>query len=94
MARSICGRRSIHSCDVYFYTVGQRMGIDTMASYAHQFGLGEETGVELPSERIGIVPSTAWKQKAKNEAVAAWRNDFGSDRTGVRDGDAVCRWRA
>ena len=57
----------IHSCDVYFYTVGQRMGIDTMASYAHQFGLGEETGVELPSERIGIVPSTAWKQKAKHE---------------------------
>ena len=43
------------------------MGIDTMASYAHQFGLGEETGVELPSERVGIVPSTAWKQKAKHE---------------------------
>ncbi len=57
----------IHSCDVYFYTIGQRMGIDTMASYAHQFGLGEETGVELPSERVGIVPSTAWKQKAKHE---------------------------
>jgi penicillin-binding protein 2 len=39
-----------------------------MASFAHQFGLGEETGIELPSERIGIVPSAAWKQKAKNEA--------------------------
>jgi penicillin-binding protein 2 len=52
---------------VYFYTVGQRMGIDTIASYAHQFGLGEETGVELPSERVGIVPSTEWKQKAKHE---------------------------
>ncbi len=58
----------IHSCDVYFYTVGQRMGIDTMASYAHQFGLGEETGVELPSERVGTVPSTTWKQKVKHEA--------------------------
>ena len=58
----------IQSCDVYFYTVGQRMGIDTMASFAHQFGLGEETGVELPSERIGTVPSTAWKQKVKHEA--------------------------
>jgi penicillin-binding protein 2 len=43
------------------------MGIDTMASFAHQFGLGEETGVELPSERIGIVPSTEWKQKVKHE---------------------------
>jgi penicillin-binding protein 2 len=43
------------------------MGIDNIASYAHQFGLGEETGVELPSERVGIVPSTEWKQKAKHE---------------------------
>jgi penicillin-binding protein 2 len=43
------------------------MGIDTMASFAHQFGLGEETGIELPSERIGIVPSTEWKQKVKHE---------------------------
>ena len=67
MGRSICTRRLVHSCDVYFYTVGQRMGIDTMAAFANQFGLGKETGVELPSERIGIVPSTAWKQKAKNE---------------------------
>jgi len=57
----------IHSCDVYFYTVGQRMGIDTIAEYAKQFGLGQETGVELPSERVGIVPSTAWKQKARNQ---------------------------
>jgi len=52
---------------VYFYTIGQRMGIETMASFAHQFGLGEETGIELPSERVGIVPSEAWKRKAKNE---------------------------
>jgi penicillin-binding protein 2 len=57
----------VHSCDVYFYTVGQRMGIDTMAEYAREFGLGQETGVELPSERVGIVPSTAWKQKVKKE---------------------------
>ena len=57
----------VHSCDVYFYTIGQRMGIDTIADYAKQFGLGRETGVELPSERIGIVPSTAWKQKAKGQ---------------------------
>ncbi len=57
----------VHSCDVYFYTVGQRMGIDTIADYAHQFGLGMETGIELPSERVGIVPSTEWKQKAKHE---------------------------
>lgn len=57
----------VHSCDVYFYTVGQRMGIDVMADYGKDFGLGQGTGVELPSERAGIMPSTAWKQKAKNE---------------------------
>jgi penicillin-binding protein 2 len=57
----------IHSCDVYFYTVGQRMGIDTIADYAKQFGLGQETGIELPSERVGIVPSTTWKQRAKGQ---------------------------
>ena len=58
----------VHSCDVYFYTVGQRMGIDVMAEYGREFGLGQSTGIELPSERSGIMPSTAWKQKARNEA--------------------------
>ena len=58
----------VHSCDVYFYTVGQRMGIDVMAEYGRDFGLGQGTGVELPSERSGIMPSSAWKQKARNEA--------------------------
>jgi penicillin-binding protein 2 len=57
----------VNSCDVFFYTIGQRLGIDTMAEYADRFGLGHETGVELPSERSGIVPSTAWKTRARNE---------------------------
>ncbi|MEK7800558.1 MAG: penicillin-binding protein 2 [Nitrospirota bacterium] len=57
----------VHSCDVYFYTIGQRMGIDVMAEFGKDFGLGKATGVELPSERSGIMPSTAWKQKAKHE---------------------------
>jgi penicillin-binding protein 2 len=57
----------VHSCDVYFYSVGQRMGIDTIAAYATRFGLGRETGVELPSERGGIVPSTAWKERVRRE---------------------------
>jgi penicillin-binding protein 2 len=57
----------VHSCDVYFYTVGQRLGIDTIASYAAQLGLGKETGIELPSERSGIVPSTAWKERVRRE---------------------------
>ena len=57
----------VQSCDVFFYTAGQRMGIDTIASYAKLFGLGSPTGIELPSERLGIIPSTDWKQKVRSE---------------------------
>src|SRR5437867_3641258 len=57
----------VQSCDVFFYTAGQRMGIDSIASYAKLFGLGSPTGIELPSERLGIVPSTDWKQKVRGE---------------------------
>lgn len=57
----------VHSCDVYFYTVGQRLGIETIASFAKMFGLGRETGIELPSERTGIVPSPAWKERVRRE---------------------------
>jgi len=49
------------SCDVYFYNVGNRLGIDAIASYAHQAGFGQRTGVDLPNEAEGIVPSTQWK---------------------------------
>lgn len=58
----------VHSCDVYFYSVGQRLGIEAIAQYGKDFGLGQATGVELPSERSGIMPSPEWKQKAKREA--------------------------
>jgi len=50
-----------HSCDVYFYTLGSRLGIDKIAEYAEMAGLGRKTGVDLPNEEEGIVPSTRWK---------------------------------
>jgi penicillin-binding protein 2 len=55
------------SCDVYFYKAGNQLGIDTIATYARLFGLGEKTGITLPSERSGLVPSSEWKRKAKRE---------------------------
>lgn len=55
------------SCDVYFYKAGNQLGIEPIATYAHQFGLGEKTGIALPSERSGLVPSSAWKRKVKGE---------------------------
>lgn len=57
----------VHSCDVYFYSIGQRMGIDVIAEFGKDFGFGRPTGVELPSERSGIMPTPAWKQKVKRE---------------------------
>ncbi len=53
----------VHSCDVYFYTLGNHMGIDTIAYYAQQAGLGKKSGIDLPGEADGTVPSTAWKAR-------------------------------
>jgi penicillin-binding protein 2 len=55
------------SCDVYFYKMGHRLGIDAIATYASLFGLGKKTGIDLPSEQRGIVPSTKWKQQVRGE---------------------------
>ena len=53
----------IHSCDVFFYNVGQRMGIDRISKYARMLGLGAKTGIDLPSEETGLVPSEEWVQR-------------------------------
>lgn len=50
------------SCDVYFYEVARRVGIDRVADMAKRFGMGEVTGIDLPGERAGTVPSRKWKQ--------------------------------
>jgi len=51
----------VHSCDVYFYTLGAKLGINKIARYASLTGLGEPTGIDLPHEAMGIVPSEKWK---------------------------------
>ncbi len=58
-------RALAESCDVYFYQVGQRLGVDRLARYAHMFGLGERTGIEMEYEKRGLVPTAAWKKKVK-----------------------------
>lgn len=50
------------SCDVYFYDIAKRVGIDRIAEMANRFGLGQRTGIELPSEKKGLIPTRAWKQ--------------------------------
>ena len=51
------------SCDTFFYTLAQKLGIDTIARYATAFGLGQKTGIDLPNEMAGIMPSTQWEMK-------------------------------
>lgn len=54
----------VQSCDVYFYTVGQRLGVDRIYQYAHDiFGFGESTELGIGDESSGLIPSTAWKAK-------------------------------
>ncbi|NLZ18347.1 MAG: penicillin-binding protein 2 [Desulfobulbaceae bacterium] len=60
-------RAVAESCDVYFYVVGQRLGVDRLAKYARLFGLGSKTGVEMEHEKSGLVPTTEWKRKERNE---------------------------
>ena len=57
----------VQSCDVYFYKLGHRLGINNLAKYATKLGLGELTGIVLKGEKSGLVPSKQWKKKFKNE---------------------------
>ncbi len=56
-------RALVESCDVFFYQVGLKVGVDRIAFYANELGLGKPTGISLPHEKPGIIPSTAWKRK-------------------------------
>ncbi len=53
------------SCDVYFYTLGKRMGIEKIAETARAFGFGQTTGLDLPNEKSGLVPSEEWSAKVR-----------------------------
>jgi len=57
----------VQSCDVYFYEVGRRIGIDRLAEVANEYGLGQPTGIELASEKSGVIPSSDWKTRIKGE---------------------------
>ena len=56
-----------HSCDIFYYTLANRLGIDTIARYATEVGLSQKTGIDLPDEATGTMPSTAWKLKTQHE---------------------------
>ena len=61
----------IESCDVFFYKMGIKTGINILSSNSSAFGLGAKTGIDLPGEAIGIMPSRTWKKESRN---SSWFN--------------------
>ena len=64
------GRVNLHtaieqSCDTYFYHLGHQGGIDLLSDYGRRFGLGVKTGLDMPAEEAGLMPTRAWKQTAR-----------------------------
>ncbi|MDR1777541.1 MAG: penicillin-binding protein 2 [Desulfovibrio sp.] len=55
-------RSLVESCDVYYYLMAEKMGIDKIEAFAKACGFGRETGINLPHERTGLVPSKTWKR--------------------------------
>ncbi len=76
-------RAIVLSCDAYFYTVGVKLGIDQIAFYGDRVGFGHKTGVDLPGEAEGVMPSTAWKARNYHQK---W---FGGDTVSVAIGQGA-----
>jgi penicillin-binding protein 2 len=58
-------RGIVQSCDVYFYTLGAKLGIDNLAFYGDLVGFGQPTGIDLPHEKSGLMPSEKWKLRTQ-----------------------------
>lgn len=56
-----------HSCDVYFYQLALTLGIDRISSFLAAFGVGTPTGLDLPGEKAGLLPSREWKKRVRRE---------------------------
>jgi len=57
----------VHSCNVFYYLLGRKVGIDAISKYAKMFGIGELSGIDIPGESRGNPPSVEWKQRIHKE---------------------------
>jgi len=57
----------VQSCDVFFYNLGNKLGIDNIAMYAEMAGIGKKTGIDLPGEAEGLMPSSKWKLRTQRQ---------------------------
>lgn len=63
----------VHSCDGYFYRLGLKMGVDMIHDWVSRFGMGQKTGIDLPAEQKGIIPSREWKKRV-NPRDPVWKD--------------------
>jgi penicillin-binding protein 2 len=77
----------VHSCDGYFYRLGLKMGVDMIHDWMTRFGMGQKTGIDLPSERRGIIPDREWKKKV-NPRDPQWK-DFDTVLASVGQGSVA-----
>ena len=75
------------SCNVFFYELGRKMGISKIAAQAQALGLGERSGIDLPGERSGLMPTPEWKQQVRRFQMVRRRDHLGLDRSRCRDDD-------
>jgi peptidoglycan glycosyltransferase (EC 2.4.1.129) len=61
-------RALVESCDVYFYKLGKKLTVDRMSEFAQECGFGQVTGIRLPHEKAGIIPTREWKRKRFGES--------------------------
>src|SRR5262249_52796447 len=74
----------VRSCDGYYYRLGVKLGLERQKEWLAKFGMGQKTGIDLPHERAGSVPSEAWKARV-NPHNPGW-TDFDSATSAVGQG--------
>ncbi len=74
------------SCDVFFYNVGLALGIDKLSAWAHKMGLGQKTGIDLPGEITGLIPTREWKARLRADEPVWERNWYPGDTVNVSIG--------
>jgi penicillin-binding protein 2 len=77
----------VHSCDGYYYRLGVKMGLDQLHDWLTKFGMGQKTGIDIPHERLGSIPSAAWKARVSPRSPE-W-TDFDSALSGVGQGSVA-----
>ena len=77
----------VHSCDGYFYRLGLKMGVDMIHDWVTRFGMGQKTGIDLPGEKRGTIPSREWKQRV-NPRDPVWK-DFDTASAAIGQGSVA-----